>query len=115
LKPEKKEAAALARTRIEFGLLIPFEGESRREKQISEAGAQVQSQVRDRPGARDAGACAVADSEVWAEMQAQVEEPTGQAELQILRAILERSGLSGWLAQIKDARGQSYFPTAMVP
>jgi hypothetical protein len=28
-------------------------------------------------------------AEVWAEMQAQVEELTGQAELQILRAILE--------------------------
>ena len=28
-------------------------------------------------------------AEVWAELQAQVEEPTGQAGLQILRAILE--------------------------
>jgi hypothetical protein len=31
-------------------------------------------------------------AEVWAEMQAQVEELTGQAGLQILRAILENEG-----------------------
>jgi hypothetical protein len=41
----KKEAAALARARIEFGLRIPFKGESRREKELPEESAQVQSQV----------------------------------------------------------------------
>src|ERR1700676_115319 len=58
----KQEAAALARTRIEFGLRIPFKGESRREKQIPEERPQVQSQVRGRARARVVGAGAVADS-----------------------------------------------------
>jgi len=66
-------------------LRIPFKGESRREKELP---AQVQSQVRRRWRARVAGAGAFAVVEVWAEMQAQVEELTGQAGLQILRAIL---------------------------
>jgi hypothetical protein len=34
-------------------------------------------------------------AEVWAEMQAQVEELTGQAGLQILRAILENKSRTG--------------------
>src|SRR5262249_16214963 len=89
LKPEKKEAAALARARIKFGLGIPFKGESRREKQISEAGAQVQSQVGGERRARVGGTRALADSRGVGGDASSGGTADRQAGLQILRAILE--------------------------
>jgi hypothetical protein len=78
------------RTQIEFGLRIPFSKEraavrnkyQRKERKSNHKLEIVRGQellVR----------VPLPMAEVWAEMQAQVEELTGQAGLQILRAILE--------------------------
>jgi hypothetical protein len=66
-----------------------FKGESHREKQLPDERPEVQSQVRGRPRARVVGAGAVANGRGVGRAASAGGELTGQAGLQILRAILE--------------------------
>jgi hypothetical protein len=70
-----------------------FEGESRREKELPEERGKSNHKFEVVGGQELMVRVPLPMAEVWAEMQTQVEELTGQAGLQILRAILEMKSL----------------------